>query len=100
AEGICCQKVSEAVPFVNAGIRDIHISNEVVGAPKLLLLARLAAQARISVCVDNAKTAEALSSVMVRHKVSVDVLVELDVGQKRCGVQTPAAAIALVRCIK
>ncbi len=100
AEGICCQKVSEAVPFVNAGIRDIHISNEVVGASKLLLLARLAAQARISVCVDNAKAAVALSAVMEQHKVLVDVLVELDVGQKRCGVQTPAAAIALAQTIK
>ena len=39
ARGICCQKVSEALPFVAAGVRDIHISNEVVGPAKLALLA-------------------------------------------------------------
>ena len=49
AEGICCQKVSEAVPFLAAGVRDIHISNEVVGAAKLVLLARLAKQAKVTV---------------------------------------------------
>lgn len=42
ARGICCQKVSEALPFVAAGVRDIHISNEVVGPAKLALLAQLA----------------------------------------------------------
>lgn len=100
ATGICCQKVSEAVPFVSAGIRDIHISNEVVGSSKLVLLARLAGQARISVCVDNIKAVEALSAVMAEYKVTLGVLVELDVGQKRCGVQTAGDAIALARLIE
>src|SRR5213595_3931516 len=31
AVGICCQKVSEALPFVQAGVGDIHISNEIAG---------------------------------------------------------------------
>jgi D-serine deaminase-like pyridoxal phosphate-dependent protein len=42
ARGICCQKVSEALPFVAAGIRDVHISNEVVGPAKMALLGQLA----------------------------------------------------------
>src|SRR5690606_29793364 len=50
ARGICCQKVSETLPFIQAGITDILISNEVVGRSKLELLARLAAQARLTVC--------------------------------------------------
>src|SRR5690606_15145623 len=54
AAGICCQKISEAVPFAQAGVRDIHISNEVVGEAKLPLLAWLARQATVSVCVDDA----------------------------------------------
>lgn len=99
AEGICCQKVSEAVPFVNAGIRNIHISNEIVGSVKLALLAKLAVQSKISVCVDNVKAVNALSNAMVQGKTEVDVLVELDVGQKRCGVDTPEKAIALAKLI-
>ncbi|HUG58639.1 MAG TPA: alanine racemase, partial [Candidimonas sp.] len=100
ADGICCQKVSEAVPFVAAGVRDILISNEVVGAAKLILLARLAKQAKMTVCVDNPKALEALSAMMQEHEAHVDVLVEIDVGQKRCGVQTPEEALALTRLVQ
>jgi D-threonine aldolase len=53
AVGLCCQKVAEAEVFVAAGIDDILISNEVVGAAKLERLARLARRARIGVCADN-----------------------------------------------
>ncbi len=100
ASGICCQKVSEAVPFVAAGVRDVLISNEVVGAPKLALLARLARQAQMSVCVDNFRAVEALSAMMVEYEANVLVLVEIDVGQKRCGVQTPEEAVSLARLVQ
>jgi D-serine deaminase-like pyridoxal phosphate-dependent protein len=99
ADGICCQKVNEAVPFVAAGVRDIHISNEVVGDAKLSLLARLARQARMTVCGDHPRAAEALSAMMAEHDVSVGVLVEVDVGQKRCGVQSPDEAVSLARLV-
>ncbi|MEO6987002.1 MAG: DSD1 family PLP-dependent enzyme [Paralcaligenes sp.] len=97
AQGICCQKVSEALPFLAAGVRDIHISNEVVGAPKLALLARLARQAKVSVCIDHAQALYALSQAMELQSASIAVLVEIDVGQKRCGVQTPDEALVLAR---
>ncbi|NYT61534.1 DSD1 family PLP-dependent enzyme [Alcaligenaceae bacterium] len=100
ATGICCQKVSEAVPFVAAGVRDILISNEVVGPAKLALLARLAKQAHMTVCVDHPRAAQALSATMVEYQASIKVLVELDVGQKRCGVQTPDEAIALIQLVQ
>jgi D-serine deaminase-like pyridoxal phosphate-dependent protein len=100
AEGICCQKVSEAVPFLAAGVHDIHISNEVVGASKLALLARLAKQAKITVCVDHARAVQALSAALVEQGASLGVLVEIDVGQKRCGVQTPDEALALARLVQ
>jgi D-serine deaminase-like pyridoxal phosphate-dependent protein len=32
AVGICCQKVSEAAVFVDAGISDVLITNEVMGS--------------------------------------------------------------------
>jgi D-serine deaminase-like pyridoxal phosphate-dependent protein len=99
ADGICCQKVQEAVPFVEAGVRDIHISNEVVGDAKLALLAKLARQAHMTVCVDHPRAAEALSARMAEEDVSVGVLVEVDVGQKRCGVQTPEEAVALAQLV-
>ena len=95
AQGICCQKVSEALPFIRAGVTDILISNEVVGRRKLELLGRLARNARITVCVDHPAALTALSETLDAHQAVVDVLVEVDIGQKRCGVQTHAEAIEL-----
>ncbi len=97
ARGICCQKVSEALPFVAAGIRDIHISNEVVGAAKMTLLGQLARAAKISVCVDNAQNLAQLSAATVQAGAEIDVLVEVDVGQGRCGVSDDATVLALAQ---
>ncbi len=99
AQGVCCQKVTEAACFAAAGLRDIHISNEVVGAPKLALLARLASQVQISVCVDDMRGLEALSAALLAQGAHARVLVEVDIGQKRCGVQTPEAALALAQAV-
>lgn len=95
ARGVCCQKVTEALPFIRAGVTDILISNEVVGGRKLDLLARLAAQARLTVCVDHPDALKALSAALDAQQSCVDVLVEVDIGQKRCGVQSHDEAIAL-----
>ncbi|MDT4824054.1 D-threonine aldolase [compost metagenome] len=97
ARGICCQKVSEALPFVAAGIRDIHISNEVVGPAKLALLGQLARAAKMSVCVDNAENLAQLSAAMTQAGAEIDVLVEVDVGQGRCGVSDDATVLALAQ---
>ncbi|TAM86412.1 MAG: DSD1 family PLP-dependent enzyme [Candidimonas sp.] len=100
AVGICCQKVTEAVPFVLAGVRDIHISNEVMGVAKLELLTRLAKQAAVTVCVDHARAVDALGGAVRTYGGQIGVLVEIDIGQRRCGVQTPADAVALARRVQ
>src|SRR5699024_6637441 len=97
AQGICCQKVTEAAVFIDAGITDIHISNEIVGTAKLDLLARLAGQASLTVCVDNLSALQDLSDALVRQETTLGVVVEIDLGQKRCGVQKPAEAVALAQ---
>ena len=93
ALGICCQKVSEAIPFLQAGISDIHISNEVVGAAKTALLARLALQGRLSVCVDHAEQVAALAAATAEAGSRLDVFVEINIGQNRCGVVAEAPAV-------
>ena len=42
AVGVCCQKVDEAAAFVEAGVKDVLVTNEVVAPAKLLRLAALA----------------------------------------------------------
>ncbi|RZT36470.1 DSD1 family PLP-dependent enzyme [Cupriavidus agavae] len=99
AVGICCQKVSEAVPFVRAGVQDIHISNEIAGPAKAKLLAELARHARLSVCVDDLRQIDALAAATQAAGTTLDVFIEVDIGQGRCGVADGAAALPLVACI-
>lgn len=99
AVGICCQKVSEALPFLRAGVADIHISNEIAGPAKAMLLARMARHARISVCVDAVVQVRALAEAAEREQSGLTVLVELDIGQGRCGVADADAALRLAERI-
>ncbi|HEY6334929.1 MAG TPA: DSD1 family PLP-dependent enzyme [Alphaproteobacteria bacterium] len=99
AIGACCQKVSEAEALVQGGVRDVLVSNEVVGRRKLERLAALARDARIGVCVDAPEHVEALGSAARSYGVTLDVLVEIDVGAGRCGVEPGEAALALAEIV-
>jgi D-serine deaminase-like pyridoxal phosphate-dependent protein len=99
AVGVCCQKVSEAEAMVEGGIPDVLVSNEVVGAPKIERLARLARRARIGVCVDDAGNVKALDAAAGRAGAELDVYVELEVGMGRCGVAPGEPALALARAV-
>jgi D-serine deaminase-like pyridoxal phosphate-dependent protein len=97
AVGICCQKVSEAAVFVDAGVQDVLVTNEMVGDAKLRRLMDLARSARIGVLVDHPQQVQALAAAARAQAVSLDVYVEVDVGANRCGTAPGAAAVALAR---
>lgn len=99
AVGVCCQKVSEAVALAEGGVKDILIANEIVGAPKLKRLVALAGQVRIAVCADNAENIAALNTAAREGGVKLDVLVEINVGANRCGVEPGEPALELARKI-
>jgi len=99
ARGVCCQKVSEAEIMVGGGVGDVFVSNEVIGAPKIARLAALARTARISVCVDDANNVDDLAKAAASFGSRLTVLVELNVGMNRCGVETPAELLELARRI-
>ena len=95
AVGICCQKVSEAAIFVKAGIADVLVTNQIVGATKLRHLAELARAARIGVLVDDPLQIQALAAAVAAAGTGLDVYVEVDVGAGRCGVPPGEAAARL-----
>lgn len=99
AARICCQNVAEAEALVAGGITDILLSNEIIGQRKAKRLAALARSARIGVCVDHVRQADVLSAAASEQDVTLDVLVEIDVGMARCGVATPEDAVTLARYI-
>jgi 3-hydroxy-D-aspartate aldolase len=95
AVGVCCQKVAEAEIMVAGGIKDVLVSNEVAGARKLARLAALAGQATIGVCVDAADNVEEIERAAADAGTRIGVMVEIDVGGRRCGVAPGATAAAL-----
>jgi len=99
AIGVCCQKVSEAEAMVEGGVMNVLVSNEVVGAAKLARLAALAKRARVSVCVDNAGNIANLEAAARSAGVKIDVLVEVNVGADRCGVEPGAPVVELAKAI-
>ena len=99
AVGVCSQKVSEAEALVAGGVRDVLIANEVVGGAKLRRLAALATQAHVAVCADDAGNVRALDEAAREFGVTLDVLVEVNVGANRCGVEPGEPALRIAQAI-
>jgi len=99
AVGQCCQKVGEAEALVRGGIRDVLVSNEIVGTRKLRRLAALAAEAKIALCFDDAAQVAAASRIATEFGVELDGLVEIEVGMQRCGIAAGQPASDLARRI-
>ena len=99
AVGVCCQKVTEAEAMVAGGIPNVLISNQVVGPRKIKRLVSLAKRARVSVLVDDAGNVAALDAAAVDADATLDVLIEIDVGAHRCGVQPGEPSLALAKSV-
>jgi 3-hydroxy-D-aspartate aldolase len=95
AVGNCVQKVTEAEVLAWGGIPDILVSNEVVGAAKLARLCALSRIAKVAVCADDAGQVAAIEAAAADAGIRMTVLVEIDVGAGRCGVQPGPDAVAL-----
>src|SRR5262245_14420491 len=99
AKGVTVQKLGEAEVMADAGIRDLLLTFNVVGAHKLKRLADLAKRTDISVVADNEAVVKGLATAGIAAGRDISVLVECDTGSKRNGVQSPGAAIALAKVI-
>jgi D-serine deaminase-like pyridoxal phosphate-dependent protein len=95
AVGNCVQKVAEAEVLAWGGITDILVSNEVVGAAKLARLCALSRISKVAVCADDAGQVAAIESAAADAGIRMTVLVEIDVGAGRCGVQPGPDAVTL-----
>jgi 3-hydroxy-D-aspartate aldolase len=99
AVGQCVQKVGEAEALVRGGVRDILVSNQVVGEKKLRRLAALAAEAKVALCFDAPEQVDAAARVARDFGVELGGLVEVDVGAERCGVAPGRDGATLARRI-
>jgi len=97
AMGITVAKLGEAEVMLKAGITDILIAYPIVGEDKTTRLARLAEQATISVALDSEEAARGISAAS--HGRTIGVLVEMDVGFRRCGLGNENDLLALATVI-
>ena len=100
AVGVCVQTVSEAEAMVDGGVGDVFVANEVVGAGKLRRLARLACEARITVCVDDPGNLDDLGDAVRRAGCSVGVMVEMNTAEYRAGVPPGEPFLRLARRVQ
>jgi D-serine deaminase-like pyridoxal phosphate-dependent protein len=97
AIGICCAKLGEAEVFAGHGIADIRLPYPLNPHNADRLIALLD-RTHLSFIVDHAKVARQWSESLTRARRQVDVLVKIDVGFHRCGIDpAPAAAVALIK---
>ncbi len=95
AIGLTCAKLGEAEVFVDADIDDLLIANIIVGRQKLRRLAELAQRARPIVCFDHLDQVRPISEAAQAVGVHVRILIEIDLGLKRVGVEPGAAVVQL-----
>jgi D-serine deaminase-like pyridoxal phosphate-dependent protein len=111
AVGVCVQKTAEAEAMVAGGVHDVYISNEVVDPAKLERVAALAhllaaEKGQLAIAVDSLEGVRRLAHAMDKTRRNgaiaavIDVFVEIDVGQGRCGVPPGKAAVELAKEVR
>jgi len=97
AFGICAATVWEAIVMVRAGADDVLIANQLVTPQKRRAAALLAREAIVRVNVDDVSDAEGLSAAAVAAGSTIGVLVEVDTGMHRAGVDSADEALIVAR---
>ncbi|MBL4954728.1 alanine racemase [Neobacillus sp. YIM B02564] len=97
AKGITCAKLSEAEVMAEGGIQPILIAYPIIGEEKLNRLGKLAKKIDIRTTVDSLPVAEGLSTVGETIGKKIEVLIEIDGGSHRGGVQPGQATLDFAR---
>jgi D-serine deaminase-like pyridoxal phosphate-dependent protein len=99
AHGVTCAKLGEAEVMADAGIRDILVANQVIGALKIRRLANLCRHADVIVCADDIGNVAEIDAAAALAGSRPRILIEVDVGMARAGVAPGEPALELARRI-
>jgi D-serine deaminase-like pyridoxal phosphate-dependent protein len=97
AGGLSMATVWEAAILAAAGMDDLFVVNTVAHPVKIAVLAELARERRVLVAADESGNAAALSAAAVTAGSTLGIMVEVDTGMDRCGVDDAAGCLALAR---
>ncbi|MEX0653516.1 MAG: alanine racemase [Phycisphaeraceae bacterium] len=96
AVGLTVAKVDEAQVMADVA-DDLLIAYPALDPYRTTRIAELAQRVTVRVAVDSAQACDALADRARAHGTTVGILVDLDVGFHRTGVQSPEAALALAQ---
>lgn len=99
AIGMTCSTLREAECLVQHGVRSVLLANEIVDPAKIRRLVELARQAEVIVCVDSEKAADDMARAGRDRQTLLSVLVDVDVGQHRCGIPPGEPAVRLAHAV-
>jgi D-serine deaminase-like pyridoxal phosphate-dependent protein len=100
ALGVCAAKVSEAEALVDAGVDRVLITSPLASADKFERVVALAKRAPgLQVVLDAPGAARAFDGSAARAGVTLGVLIDLDTGTRRTGIQPGEPALALARVV-
>jgi len=96
-----CATIAEAEMTAACGAKDVLLAYQPVGpnAIRVLQLVQQYPQTSFAVLTDDEGALRNLSEVFSRSNATVSVLLDIDCGQHRCGVETGSAAVALYQLI-
>ena len=97
AIGMTCATIREAEILVEHGIESILIANEIAGQEKPERLAELSRHAQVMVGVDNRSAVCDLARAQRNRKAQIEILVDIDIGLNRCGIEPGEPALDLAR---
>lgn len=100
AHGVTCAKISEAEVMAAAGITDILVANQVVGARKIVRLVNLRRSVDVKAAVDDVANVDEIGALAAAAGVQVGLLIEVDTGMQRAGVAPGAATLKLAEHIE
>lgn len=95
AIGITCAKLGEAEVMAAAGVRDILVANQIVGDQKISRLVNLRRLADVMVAVDDPGNIQAIGQAATEIGVTIRILIEVNVGMNRSGVEPGKQAAEL-----
>jgi D-serine deaminase-like pyridoxal phosphate-dependent protein len=96
-----CATLAEAEMLAGAGVKDIFLAYNLVGPniPRAVAFVRKFPEATFSVTADHEGPIAALGALMTAARSTIDVLLDVDVGQHRTGIPPGPAAKALYQRI-
>jgi 3-hydroxy-D-aspartate aldolase len=97
--GVCASKVSEAEVFVDAGIPQVLIANQIATPEKAQRLAALAKRADVIIAVDDLAHVRLLGEAAADADAAIGVVIELNTSMRRAGVRDGSQCVEIAQAV-